>query len=166
MLIRTDASGDHGFGACAHGFHLAGTWSKQLAPLIKHNMLFKEALPMVIMVILLSPHLPACLFGDSTDNSGLVFRANAGSAKCPFTRRILRAMRTSLDKHGSWCITDWNDRDQDDAVHADKISKVFSIHDWASFTNASTDSWKMQCVLHNMQTDECFQFTFRMPSCH
>ena len=129
-------------------------------------MLFKEALPVTIMTTLLAPCFPRQLFADSTDNSGLVFRLNAGSCGCPFTRRLLRMQQSSLDRAGSWCIADWNNRDQHDAVHADKISKVFHERFWRSVA-APADirhTWCMDIVLHDLDTDEIYSAVFRVPS--
>ena len=123
-------------------------------------MIFKEALPLVILVVILAPHLTNHLFAGSTDNAGLVYRLNAGSVN---TRRLFRVLRYNMDKHNSWCLADWNDRNQEPVNHADLISKAFTDNDWTTWTrNLST--WTFACILHDLTTNEFTNFTFRMPS--
>ena len=89
LRIQSDASGDHGFGFCAAGFHVTGCWRPELAPIIQHDMFVKELIPVTIVILLFHNVLPRHIFGPALDNAGLASRINCGSCRSPLGRRLL-----------------------------------------------------------------------------
>ena len=170
LLFRSDASGDHGFGVCVNNIHIFGRWRDDLAPLIEHNMLFKELLPFVISAVLLAPHFPGYVFGVSSDNAGMVFRTNAGSSRDSRVQRLLRLLARQITVFGITPLADWNHRSFADAVHADKLSKIFSVAQWHDLQPRSPStpgpSWIIDLILHDLTTGSITTAAFRIPAMH
>ena len=165
-LMRSDASGESGFGVCVLNLHIHGCWRPGLAPMIKHDMHFKETLPYAVAATLLAPLLPGHVFAVSSDNAATVFRLLAGSSNNPLVQRLLRLIMKQCTKHNITNIGDWNDREQPDAVHADKLSKTFSPEDWECIrtTNKSNkQSWVIDIVIHDIVTGHAVTAAFRVP---
>ncbi len=72
-------------------------------------------------------------------------------------------LQYSLDKYGSWCVADWNDRDQPGAQHADNISKVFNIDFWRSLGGNINRSWTMDLIIQDTDSGKCYLASFRVP---
>ena len=116
------------------------------------------------------PPTPTATYTNTTPTSTLSTPSHVpttprddGSVRCPLTRRLFKFLRYALDKTNSWCVADWNDRNQTDAQHADYISKVFNPADWASWSR-NLPSWKFTCILHDLETNDCFSFVLRIPN--
>lgn len=167
ILMRTDASGDSGFGVCVRNLHIFGSWRSTLAPLILHNMLFKEMLPFAIASSLLAPLHEDHIFADCSDNAGMVFRTNAGSARDPLVQRLLRFMARLTTVWRVTFLADWNNRESPDARHADQLSKTFSPSQWqalaASAQRVTSKSWLFDLVIHDMHTGQVISAVFRIP---
>ena len=166
LLMRTDASGDHGFGICVSNLHIFGSWRDSLAPAIKHDMLFKEALPFAITTALLAPVFEDFIFAVSSDNAGMVFRVNAGSSRNPLVQRLLRLVARQVQRHHIVALADWNDREQDDAKHADDLSKTFTQSVWRRMAVGADKhkSWLFDLVVHDIVSGKAFAAVFRIPS--
>lgn len=162
VLIKSDASGDHGFGFCAAGIHVTGMWSDALAPHIHQDMFVKELLPITIATLLLSPVYRDHIIGVSCDNSGVVFRINCGSCRNPLGRRLLQAMADSLHANQSHLIADWNNREQPDARHADDLSKVFTRDQWHPDALAAKP-WSFLLIIHHIASNETVSAWIRIP---
>ena len=104
IMMRTDASGDHGFGICVANLHIFGSWRESLADSIKNDMLFKETLPFVLTTTLLAPLFPDHIIAGCSDNAGMVFRVNAGSSRNPFVQRLLRLLTRQVTVHPTCMI--------------------------------------------------------------
>ena len=136
-------------------------------------MLFKELLPFVVTAVILAPHYPGFVFGVSSDNAGMVFRTNAGSSRDHRVQRLLRLLARQITVHGITPLADWNHRSFADAIHVDKLSKVFSVTQWDSFQPASSpspspshSSWHIDLVIHDLRTGRAVTAAFRIPSMH
>jgi len=165
VLCRCDASGDHGFGICIKNLHIFGTWRPSLASSILHDMLFKETLPFAIVTALIAPLLPGHIFAVSSDNAGMVFRVNAGSSNNPLVQRLLRLIARQTTAFNITPLADWNDREQPDAKHADRLSKTFFLQDWAAFRPAdvASRSWLFDIIVHDLHSGKAFGAVFRLP---
>jgi hypothetical protein len=162
VLVKSDASGDHGFGFCAAGLHVTGVWSDALAPHIHQDMFVKELLPIAIAMLMLSPVYKKHIIGVSCDNSGVVFRTNCGSCKNPLGRRLMQAMAQCLHLNQSHLLADWNNREQPDARHADDLSKVFMRWQWHPDA-LTAKPWKFMLLIHHIATDEVVSAWIRIP---
>ena len=141
LRIQSDASGDHGFGFCAAGFHVTGCWRPELTPIIQHDMFVKELIPVTIAILLFHTVLPSFIFGPALDNAGLTSRINCGSCRSPLGRRLLLVIADALWASDSDIISDWNSRDQPLAQHADTLSKILSDSQWADIQNSPGPPW-------------------------
>ena len=163
LLIKSDASGDHGFGFCAAGLHVFGTWSPNLAQIILHDMFVKELIPVSIAVLLLTPWFQEYILGVACDNSGVVFRINCGSCKNPLGLQMFKTCLQALHDADTHLIADWNNREQLDAQHADDTSKAISRDQWLDQFDLSPKPWIFQLVIHDLHSDTALSAKFRLP---
>ena len=120
VLLRSDASGDLGWGLCADGFHFSGPWPAEL--LASSNMLFKEAFPVVLALMLLAPHKRGSLFGSALDNAGAAFSFNSMCCRDEDTLGLLRLAASTLVAHDCVLVSDWVRRGLNG--HSDLLSRV------------------------------------------
>ena len=162
VLVKSDASGVHGFGFCAAGIHVTGTWSDALAPRILDDMFVKELLPITIATLMLGPVFKHHIVGVSCDNSGVVFRTNCGSCRNPLGRRLLQAMSLCLHENEAHVLADWNNREQPDAKHADDLSKIFTREQWDREAIAAKP-WRFRIIIHQVNQDKVFSAWINVP---
>jgi hypothetical protein len=162
VLVKSDASGEHGFGFCGAGLHVTGTWSDALAPRIHQDMFVKELLPITIATLMLSPLFKQHIMGMSCDNSGVVFRVNCGSCRNPLGRRLMQAMSLCLHNNDTHLLADWNNREQPDAKHADDLSKVFTREQWDQAAIAAKP-WRFRLIIHQLNNDKIFSAWINVP---
>ena len=96
----------------------------------------------------------------------MVFRVNAGSSRNPLVQRLLRLLAKQITRWGITPLADWNDREQDDARHADRLSKTFMTKQWQS-TQTSTQTgkaWLFDIIIHDLATGNAVVAVFRVPS--
>ena len=86
LLVTSDASGEDGWGACVAGFHFVGPWPKELQD---EHMLFKEIVPVTLVIALLSQRLDETVFGVAVDNTGVAFATNKLSCRDRITLRMI-----------------------------------------------------------------------------
>ena len=166
ILLRSDASGEHGFGVCVRNLHIHGCWRSALASYIEHNMLFKELLPYVIATVLLAPLRLQHIFAVGSDNAGMVFRVNAGSSRDQLVQRLLRLLARQITLFDITPIADWNERSFEDAVHADILSKTFTWDQWERMRPAEhrSRSWLIDIIIHDVASGQAVAAVFRIPS--
>ena len=118
-------SGEDGWGVCVGNFHLAGTWPKEL---IEAHMLFKEILPVAIVISLLSPVLPDTVFGVAVDNTGAAFAVNKLTCRDAISRRLIQQLASDLDSAGHTALAAHVRRHRN--VHADDMSYALEGAEW------------------------------------
>ena len=94
-LLRSDASGEDGWGACVGSFHIVGPWP---AELLETHMLFKELVPVAIALSLFSGAVPESVFGVAVDNTGAAFAVNKLTCRDSISRRLLQQIASDLDR--------------------------------------------------------------------
>lgn len=127
MLLRSDASGEDGWGACIGNFHIVGPWPTELRGA---HMLFKELVPVAITLSLLSPVMSESVFGVAVDNTGAAFAVNRLSCRDALSRRLLQQLASDLDEAGHTALAAHVRRHRN--VHADAMSHSLVAKEWAS----------------------------------
>ena len=161
--IHSDAAGEEGFGFCAAGLHVSGSWRQSLAPFIRNDMFVKELLPIAIAVLLLSPLFKHHIFCPAVDKSGVVFRINCGSCKNPLGLILMKVMSRALAMQDNHILADWNNREQMMAQHADHLSKIIGTRAWLHDSPMQEPPWVFDLVIHELATDRCVQTSIRIP---
>ena len=165
VLLRSDASGEDGWGACVGNFHVVGPWPAELRDA---HMLFKELVPVVITVSLLSPVMSESVFGVAVDNTGAAFAVNRLSCRDALARRLLQQLASDLDAAGHTALAAHVRRHRN--VHADAMSHALTAREWASIRaqhgsrkRGHEDKYRnFPFVAQCLTTGECFSAQFRM----
>ena len=167
VLLHTDASGEDGWGGCIGHLHFVGPWSKELAD---ESMLFKEMVPVMIIVAILAPAVAETVFGIAVDNTGVAFSVNKLCCKDTKTLRLIQQFASDLDAYGHTALGAHVRRERN--THADELSHALFPAMWQRIIkhqNTSSRStrikesyWSFPFVAHCMKTDKCFSACFRM----
>ena len=165
MLIRSDASGEDGWGACAAGFHFVGPWPSELQ---EEHMLFKEIVPVTIMIALLSGVLSETVFGVAVDNTGVAFAVNKLSCRDRITLRMLQQITSDLDKGGHTVLGAHIRRHRN--THTDAMSHALLKFMWNKITESFKHGrrvqnggyWIFPFVAQKLSTGECVSGSFKM----
>ena len=75
----------------------------------------------------------------------------------------MKAMSAALAKNNNHLITDWNNREQLLAQHADDLSKTIDKRGWKKYAPMTDPPWVFDLVIHDPATDECVQAQIRIP---
>ena len=164
-LVRSDASGEDGWGACVHGLHFAGPWPEQLQD---EHMLFKEMVPVTITIALLSAVLPETVFGVAVDNTGVAFAVNKLSCRDRITLRLLQQLTTDLEAGGHTVLGAHIRRHRNE--HTDEMSHALRKYLWDKITQRQQFGkrvregayWQFPFVAQDLSTGECVSGCFRM----
>ena len=150
------------------GLHVVGDWPdewKQSAGAGVPSMLFKELVPVVIMLLLLAPFNSNKVFAAATDNAGVAFVLNAMSCRCPWSLALLRPLADSLAKHHVGLIAGHAHRRFNE--HADDLSHALSADMWrgirAQARHSKVGRLQFHFVVHDMATKEAFAATMSFP---
>ena len=165
MLVRSDASGEDGWGACVHGFHFAGPWPEDLKD---EHMLFKEMVPVTITIALLSAVLPETVFGVAVDNTGVAFAVNKLSCRDRITLRLLQQLTADLDAGGHTVLGAHIRRHRNE--HTDEMSHALAEYLWERITRhqqfgkrvTKSAYWMFPFVAQELSTGDCVSGCFRM----
>ena len=165
VLIRSDASGEDGWGACVAGFHFVGPWPKELQD---EHMLFKEIVPVTIMIALLSRVLPEAVFGVAVDNTGVAFAMNKLSCRDRITLRMLQQITSDLDAHGHTVLGAHIRRHRN--KHTDAMSHALPKFMWEKIVSGFQHGrrvktggyWIFPFVAQKLSTGECMSGCFKM----
>lgn len=165
MLIRSDASGEDGWGACVAGFHFAGPWPEALKD---EHMLFKEIVPVTLVIALLSAKLKETVFGVAVDNTGVAFAVNKLSCRDRITLRMLQQITTDLDAGGHTVLGAHIRRHRN--KHTDAMSHALAKFMWNAITREQQHSarvksgayWLFPFVAQELETGQCMSGTFVM----
>ena len=165
LLLRSDASGDDGWGACIANFHVVGPWPEEL---LGAHMLFKELLPVAVVVSLLAPMLAEVVFGVAVDNTGAAFAVNRLSCRDDLARRLLQQLASDLDAAGHTALAAHVRRHRN--VHADDMSHALQACKWAAIRRQHKSRaplnadkyWSFPFVVQCLVTGECYSALFRM----
>ena len=169
-LMCSDASGEDGWGACACGVHVVGNWPdewKQSAGASAPSMLFKELVPIVIMILLLGSQCKGKVFAAATDNAGVAFVLNSMSCRCPYSLALLRPLADTLAKHHLGLLAGHAHREFN--AHADELSHALSDTMWRNVCTQAqrrkTSRMEFQFVVHDTATNEAFaaSMSFQLP---
>ena len=163
-LICSDASGEDGWGACAMGFHVVGRWPpewRQSAGKGAPDMLFKELVPVVVMILLLAPWCSGAVFASALDNAGSAFVLNALSCNCSWSLALLRPFVDTLSFNRVGLIADHAHREFNE--HTDIMSHVVSHGMWTSLLQTAkqrkSNRVEVHFVVHDMRTHDFFAAT-------
>ena len=164
-LMQSDASGEDGWGACILGLHFAGPWPEELRGA---SMLFKEMVPVTIVLALLCAKVPETVFGIAVDNTGVAFAVNKLNCRDKLTARLLQQVTSDLDSGGHTALGAHVRRARN--VHTDILSHALSKCTWATLAGRQAHSrtrvkqgyWYFQLVAQNVVTGECYSGIFKM----
>ena len=165
VLICSDASGEDGWGACAAGFHFVGPWPKKLQ---QEHMLFKEIVPVTIMIALLSRILSETVFGIAVDNTGVAFAVNKLSCRDRITLRMLQQITSDLDVGGHTALGAHIRRHRN--KHTDAMSHALPKFMWSKIVSGFQHGrrvkmggyWIFPFVAQELSTGECKSGCFKM----
>ena len=131
-LVLSDASGEDGWGVCAAGLHIYGTWPQQIRGNDAESMLFKETFPPVLTALLLAPLLRGKLLCCALDNAGAAYILNALSCFSQSCRALLTPLTDSLVRFGFGLLADHARRHRN--THADSLPRAISPATWDQLT--------------------------------
>ena len=165
MLIRSDASGEDGWGVCMAGFHFVVPWPEDVQD---EHMLFKEMLPIVIAISVLSKQLPETVFGVAVDNTGVAFAVNKLSCRDRITLRLLQQLASDLDEGGHTVLGAHIRRHRNE--HTDEMSHALPKFEWNRITKHQLHGkrvtegayWLFPFVAQQLSTGECLSGCFKM----
>ena len=165
MLVRSDASGEDGWGACVNGFHFVGPWPEELRD---EHMLFKEMVPVTLTIALLSAILTETVFGVAVDNTGVAFAVNKLSCKDRITLRLLQQLTSDLAAGGHTALGAHIRRHRNE--HTDEMSHALRKYWWDKIKQTQQMGkrvmegayWLFPFVVQDLSTKECLSACFRM----
>ena len=167
ILLHTDASGEDGWGGCIGYMHFVGPWPDEL---IDASMLFKEMIPVMIIIAILASAVAETVFGVAVDNTGVAFAVNKLCCRDTRTLRLIQQLATDLDTYGHTALGAHVRRERN--THADELSHALFPAMWKriiehqSMTRTSTrfkeGYWIFPFVAHCMKTQKCFSACFRI----
>ena len=165
VLLHSDASGEDGWGACIANLHVVGPWPEEL---IDASMLFKEMVPLVIVLSLLSPVVTETVFGIAVDNTGVAFSINRLCCRDRMTSRLLQQIASDLDAYGHTALGAHVRRERN--KHADILSHALFPAMWQRIVNHQNNKkrqkkkgyWFFPFVIQDMSTGQCVSACFRM----
>jgi hypothetical protein len=160
VLLRSDASGDLGWGLCAEGFHFSGPWPALLRG--SSNMLFKEAFPVLIGLMLLAPHRRGAVFGSALDNAGAAFAFNSMCCRDDDTLGLLRMAAATLTATGCVLLSDWVRRGLNG--HRDLLSRVSPTVNFPSFPQREHQHVDFPFVVRDLESQDMRFASVRMPA--
>ena len=132
------------------------------------HMLFKELLPVVLVLSLLAPVLSETVFGVAVDNTGAAFAINRLSCRDGLARRLLQQLASDLDAAGHTALAAHVRRHRN--VHADEMSHALESGQWKSIGAAhgsrqwakADKYWFFPFVVQCLATGECYSAQVRM----
>lgn len=165
MLLRSDASGEDGWGACVAGFHIVGPWPVGLED---EHMLFKELVPVVIALSLLSNAIPETVFGVAVDNTGAAFSLNKLNCRDAIARRLMQQLASALDAAGHSVLAAHVRRHRNQ--HADVLSHTLLPSLWMLIerqqnthaTARDAKYWRFPFVVQCLHSGKCMSGLFKM----
>lgn len=165
MLLRSDASGEDGWGVCVAGLHIVGPWPTEL---MDAHMLFKELVPVVIALSLLAPATDETVFGCAVDNTGAAFTLNKLTCRDAISRELMKSLASTLDAYGHTTLAAHIRRDRNN--HADVLSHTLPPSLWLLILRhqESRESvrdakfWKFPFVVQCLSTGKCMSAVFKL----
>ena len=142
---------------------MTGCWRESLAPIIDKDMFIKELIPVTIAVLLLHIPLENFIFGTGLDNAGVTSRINVGSCKSPLGNRLMVAIADALASSKGYIISDWNNRDQPLAVHADILSKILGPQQWTNTCRPNDPPWIFDLIIRHIKSSQTVTTHIRIP---
>ena len=131
-------------------------------------MLFKEVLPLAVMVILLASSLQGKVIASVTDNAGMALSLNKMCCRCAETLKLLRPVADSLTRNRVGLVADHIYRAFNQ--HCDDLSHALPYELWCRFVQATATRANRSDIpfaLLDLASVECFtafisfpQFTF------
>ena len=167
VLLHTDASGEDGWGGCIGHMHFVGPWPNELTDA---SMLFKEMIPVMIIIAILAPAVSEIVFGIAVDNTGVAFAINKLCCRDSKTLRLIQQFSSDLDAYGHTALGSHVRRERN--THADELSHALFPGMWRSIMEHQKEMrksirfekgyWLFPFVAHCMKTGRCFSACFRM----
>ena len=163
-LMRSDASGEDGWGVCVLGLHIVGPWPDgwrlsdgASAP----SMLVKEVLPPAVATILLARWIEGSVLASAADNAGTAFVLNSLSPSCPICLTLLRPVADAINTYHLGLIGGHARRGCNQ--HADDLSHALSASSWsqvrASQSVHKPHRLELPFAVMDVRTGECFTAT-------
>ena len=164
-MIRSDASGEDGWGACLGGYHFIGPWPVGLQD---QHMLFKEMVPVTIVLALAAPALQETVFGVAVDNTGVAFALNKLECRDQDTLRLLQQITSDLGKYGHTGLGAHVRRHRN--THTDAMSHTLPKVWWKKIVREQSRRskkfkkgyWFFPFVVQCLESGTCLSGVFRM----
>ena len=133
-------------------------------------MLFKELVPVVIALSLLSDKIPETVFGSAVDNTGAAFALNSMSCRDKISLRLLQQLAQDLQNGGHTVLASHVRRFRNE--HADLLSHSLYPAWWQDIVRhqkrrqkkSSQNFWLFPFVVQCLQSGDCFSGQFKMKS--
>ena len=131
-------------------------------------MLFKELVPVALILAMLSPSLSDITFGVAVDNTGAAFAVNKMSCRDKLSSRLLQQLSSDLDTRGHSALAAHIRRHRNQ--HADDLSHALLPGMWAKIAKHQRSRparlrdvcWFFPFVVQCLDSGECFTGLFRM----
>ena len=123
--------------------HFAGPWPEELKDA---SMLFKELIPVVLVLAMVAPRVTQTVFGIAVDNTGAAFAMNKMSCSDQLSCRLIEEVSSALDRMGHTALAAHVRRHRNQ--HADDVSHALFQAQWRkivrhqqSGNSENTSSW-------------------------
>ena len=161
ILLRGDASNEHGWGLCAQGYHVFGFWPAALHGTLDDNMLVKELLPPTVGILLFGPHRRTALFATASDNAGVAFVMNALRAADGPSNRLLHRIADAMVEHDLGLVCSHARRARN--THADWLSRSIPTAAWPGIERTTRrGDWNFPIIIHDTTTGAMKSATIRL----
>lgn len=166
VLLHSDASGEDGWGGCIGHMHFVGPWPEELKDT---SMLFKEMVPVMIIIAILVSTVTETVFGIAVDNTGVAFAVNKLCCRDTMTLRLIQELASDLDAYGHTALGAHVRRERN--THADELSHALYPSMWQKITDHQKHQteakqkagyWFFPFVAHCMKTGKYFSARFRI----
>ena len=146
------------------GLHIVGPWPVDL---MDTHMLFKELVPVVIALSLLSPMVPETVFGSAVDNTGAAFTLNKLTCRDAISRELMKSLASTLDAAGHTVLAAHVRRDRN--KHADKLSHTLPPSLWllimqhqeSRVSTKDAKYWRFPFVVQCLKSGTCMSAVFK-----
>ena len=131
-------------------------------------MLFKELVPVALILAMVSPSLSDVVFGVAVDNTGAAFAVNKMSCRDKLSSRLLQQLSSDLDRPGHTALAAHIRRHRNQ--HADDLSHALLPGMWGNIerqqrsrsARLATKCWFFPFVIQCLISGSCFTGLFRM----
>ena len=148
------------------GYHFVGPWPEELAD---QHMLFKEMVPVTLVLALVASKISETVFGVAVDNTGVAFAVNKMACRDKDTLCLLQQLSTDVSRYGHTVLGAHIRRHRNE--HTDAMShslpkawwrKIIKEQARRSKKRFEQGYWFFPFVVQSLASGECYSAVFRM----